>query len=720
MTKPFLTIAFLFYAVLGLAQSTISGTVLDAQKNPIAGANIYLEGTYDGASSDENGKFSFETTETGTQNLIVSMISYDTYMQAGDVSYLKAVTVQLQEAINQLTGVTLTAGSFQAGDNTKVSVLKPLDIVTTAGAAGDFVGALQTLPGTSNVSEDGRLFVRGGQAGETQVFIDGLRVFQPFNATANNIPTRGRFSPFLFKGITFSTGGYSAEYGQALSSVLLLNTTDEPDQEKTDVSILSVGAGLGKTEIWGNKSLSVNAQYINLAPYQWLIPNEQGARWNKPYESISGEAVYRSKTEKGMFKFYTGFNQANLDVDQEDINFEDFVNFRLKNSNLYANSTYKHFFDNEWTITAGASISSDRNDIGVQENDIDANETAGHLKFKVKKTFSSRFQLNMGVEHFITDYQENFAAPDGFAFDSGFRDNLSSGFAETDIFFSNKFAMKLGIRGEYSSFLEASNIAPRVSVAYKSSDKGQFSLAYGDFYQNPLSESLKFDQSLNFEKTSHYILNYQYLSDGKTFRAEAFYKDYDKLVKFDTEMPQFNSQFNNLGSGYATGIDLFWRDNKSIKNLDYWASYSYLNTERDFRDFRERATPNFAPEHGLSLVTKYWVEDWRSQIGVSYNYSSGRPYDNPNTPEFLAEKTKSFNSLNVNWAYLISQQKILFFSVSNVTGFKNVNGYQYADTPNMEGIFDRRAIRPTADAFFVIGFFWTISDDKSSNQLDNL
>lgn len=72
------------------------------------------------------------------------------------------------------------------------------------------------------VSEDGRLFVRGGQAGETQVFIDGLRVFQPFNATANNIPTRGRFSPFLFKGITFSTGGYSAEYGQALSSVLLL------------------------------------------------------------------------------------------------------------------------------------------------------------------------------------------------------------------------------------------------------------------------------------------------------------------------------------------------------------------------------------------------------------------------------------------------------------------------------------------------------------------
>jgi len=720
MLKQITLLFFFLLSTVAMAQTIISGTVTDTQGNAIEGANAYLEGTYDGASTDENGKFTFETTESETQNLIVSMLSYDSFMQAGDISFLKNMKIVLREAINQLTGVTLTAGTFEAGDNSKVSVLKPLDIVTTAGAVGDFVGALQTLPGTSTVNEDGRLFVRGGQAGETQVFIDGLRVFQPFNATANNIPTRGRFSPFLFKGITFSTGGYSAEYGQALSSVLLLNTTDVPEQEKTEIGILSVGGGLGRTEIWDNKSLSVNAQYLNLAPYQWLIPNEQGARWNKPYESISGEAVFRSKTDKGIFKFYTGFNQANLDLDQEDINFDDFVNFRLKNSNLYANTSYKHFFENEWTLNAGASISSDRNDIGFETNAIEANETAGHLKVTMRKNFSSRFQLHFGAEHFITDYQDSFRSPEGFTFDSGFRDNLSAAFAEADIFFSNKLAMKLGVRGEHSSFLANSNLAPRIALAYKSSEKGQFSLAYGDFYQNPLAESLKFDSNLDFEKTSHYILNYQYLSDGKTFRAEAYYKDYDALVKFDTEMPQFDSEFNNLGNGYASGIDIFWRDNKSIKNLDYWASYSYLNTARDFRNFEERARPNFAPAHNLSLVTKYWIEDWRSQLGVSYAYGSGRPYDNPNTEEFLAEKTKAYNSINLSWAYLISQQKILFFSVSNITGFKNVNGYQYADAPNMDGIFDRRTIRPTADAFFLVGFFWTISDDKSDNQLNNL
>ncbi|WP_190809164.1 TonB-dependent receptor [Flagellimonas sp. S3867] len=715
----FFLLTFLSTGIL-LSQTIVSGTVTDTKNNPIVGANVYLEGTYDGASTTEHGKFSFETTETGTQTLVISMLSFDPYYEVGDVKHLENLQIKLVESINALTGVTLTAGTFEAGDNSKVSVLKPLDIVTTAGAAGDFVAALRTLPGTTTVNEDGRLFVRGGSAGETQVFIDGLRVFQPFNATANNIPTRGRFSPFLFKGITFSTGGYSAEYGQALSSVLLLNTTDVPDQEKTDISLMSVGGGLGHTKIWGDQSLSINTSYINLSPYESLIPSSQGVRWNSPYESIAGEAVFRSKGEKSMFKLYTGFNHSNLDIDQEDINFDDFIRFRLKNNNLYFNSSYKYFFENDWSLTTGAAVSRDSNDIGLLENAIETKETASHVKVKLRKNFSNRFNLTFGSELFNTDYEETFMANDGFTFEGSYDDQLWAGFTETDIFLSNQFAMKLGIRGEHSSLMQDFTVSPRVSLAYKPGDKGQFSLAYGDFYQNPLTNVAKFGQPLLSEKTSHYILNYQYVGDGKTFRAEGYYKDYDNLVKYDAEQPQFDSNFTNLGNGYAAGLDVFWRDNKSINNLDYWISYSYLDTERDYQNFSERATPNFAPKHNFSLVTKYWVNKLRSQVGLSYSYGSGRPYDNPNTPGFLAEKTKSYNNLSVNWAYLIDQQKILYFSVNNLLSFNNVSNYQYADTPNMNGIYDRRAITPPADSFFFVGFFWTISTDGKSNQLDNL
>jgi len=710
---------FLF-TIVSFSQTTISGTITNKKNVPLAGVNIYLEDTYDGASTNEKGIFSFETLEKGSLTLVVSMVSYNTHYEMGDITYFNNLKIILKETINQLDGVILTAGTFEAGGNSKASVLKPLDIVTTAGAAGDFVSALQTLPGTSIVNESGRLFVRGGAAGETQVFIDGLRVFQPFLATGNNVPTRGRFSPFLFKGISFSTGGYSAEYGQALSSVLLLNTTDTPEQEKTDISIMSVGGGLGHTKIWGNQSLSINTAYLNLAPYQKLVPANQGARWNKPYESFSGEAVYRNNKKKSVFKLYTGISSSILDIEQEDINYDNFINFRTKNSNLYLNSSYKYFYDKEWRLNAGVSLSLDKNEIGVIENSIKNKEIASHLKLKLRKTFSNKFSLNLGVEHFISNFNETFTDTSNFSFENGYTDNITAAFTEADIFFSNKVALKLGVRAEYTAALNTFTVAPRAALAYKYNDSSQFSFAYGDFYQNPLTNYLKFDTNLKPEKTSHYILNYQLLKNNNTFRIEAYYKNYKNLTKYNTNSPQFDSEYSNTGGGYATGLDVFWRANKSIKNLDYWVSYSLLDTKRDHRNFRETATPNFAAKHNFSVVTKYFIEDLRSQVGVSYNFTSGRPYNNPNTTVFLSEKTKTYNNLSINWAYLISQQKILFFSISNAAGFNNINGYQYANTPDNSGFYKRRTLRPNSDSFFFVGFFWTISKDKKSNQLDNL
>src|SRR5690554_1417602 len=325
--------------VLGLipyllvSQTIISGTVTDSKGIPLVGANVYLEGTYDGSSVDESGKFSFETSEEGQQTLNVTYVSFEPFKLTDEVSNMKNLTIKLREDVNSLETVTLSAGTFSAGDNSKISVLKPMDIVTTASAMGDFVGALQTLPGTTTVAEDGRLFVRGGEAGETQIFIDGIRVFTPYSPTTNNAPTRGRYSPFLFDGITFSTGGYSAEYGQALSSVLLLNIIDEPTQNKTDIAIMSVGVGLGHTKKWEKSSLSVNASYINLAPYTAVFPDRND--WKKPFETTSGEAVFRQQIGDGLLKIYGAFDTSDFELNQEDINQPEGVDFKLNNQNFY-------------------------------------------------------------------------------------------------------------------------------------------------------------------------------------------------------------------------------------------------------------------------------------------------------------------------------------------------------------------------------------------------
>jgi hypothetical protein len=715
------TLTFILLALIGiqvLAQTTISGKVLNTKNEPIEGANIYLEGTYNGSTSGTDGAFIFKTQETGTQTLVVSFLAYERYIMIGDVRDLQDVTINLIDDVNTLDAVVLSAGTFAAGDNSKVNVLKPLDVVTTASALGDFVGALQTLPGTTTVAEDGRLFVRGGDANETQIFIDGIRVFTPYSPTTNNAPTRGRYSPFLFDGITFSTGGYSAEYGQALSSVLLLNTVDEPDQEKTDIGIMSVGATLGNTQKWDKSSVSVNASYINLAPYNAIFKNRN--HWIKPFETVSGEAVFRRKTNSGLFKLYGAFDATGFELTQDDINEPDGTYIKLKNNNMYVNGSYDGVLSSIWSFFGGMSYTHAKNDLNFIKSKINNSENSMHAKLRFKNRISNRLKLYFGTEYFTTDFNERYQNETIEATNYGYTNNIAAAYAEADIFISKKLAFKTGFRGEYSAIFSDFKMAPRLSMAYKISTKSQLSLAYGEFYQNPSSEILKFNQDLNTEQASHYIFNYQYNADRKLFRAEAYYKTYNNLVKYDTDFANLNSHFNTNGSGYARGIDFFWRDSKSLKNFDYWLSYSFLDTERNYKNYPNKAQPNFANTHNVSVVGKYWVDKWRSQLGFSYAHASGRTYSNPNNPGFLNEKTKAFNSISVNWAYLISPQKILYASVNNLLGFKNINGYQYANTPDVNDNFSRRALQPATDQFFFVGFFWTISEDKKSNKLDNL
>jgi hypothetical protein len=712
--KTIFTLTFFLATFFGFSQTTISGTVVDNKNNPITGANIFIEGTYDGVTSNEKGEFSFTTEETGTKILVVSFLTFETIKTPITIETYQNKTFKLKESVNTLDAVVINAGMFEAGDKAKVTVLKPLDIVTTAGANADIVAALQTLPGTSTVGESGRLFVRGGESDESQTYVDGLRVAQPFGSTTQNLPTRGRFSPFLFSGISFSTGGYSAEFGEALSSVLLLNTINEPDQNKTDLAFMTVGLGVGNTQKWKKSSFSINTAYIDLAPYQLVAP--QNLDWNRPFQSFSGEAVYRYKTQRGLIKVYGAFDTSRFDLNQESINTIEKTRVDLNNNNFYLNASYKGKFGNNWQLLTGLSYGYGLNKIGLSADKIANDENASHFKVKIAKEVSDKFKIAFGVDYFITKFNENFNT----SFKSGYNASIAASFVEADYFISKYFAVKAGLRVSNNDLLKETAVSPRTSLAYKVSKNGQFSLAYGQFEQAPRQDYLKYHSNFINEKAAHYILNYQYSKDRVTFRSEIYYKDYSNLVKYDTNIAQFNSNYNNNGFGYAKGLDLFWRDGKSFKNLEYWISYSFLDSQRDYKNFRNEATPSFIAKHNLSIVTKYWIEDWKSQIGFSHTFNSGRPYDNPNEAVFMNGKTKNYNNLSFNWAYLITQQKILYFSINNVLQTKNVFGYEYANTPDVNGFYNRRAIIPTADTFFFLGFFWTISEKKNDNQLNNL
>ena len=184
----------------------------------------------------------------------------------------------------------------------------------------------------------------------------------------------------------------------------------------------------------------------------------------------------------------------------------------------------------------------------------------------------------------------------------------------------------------------------------------------------------------------------------RIFRAEAYVKQYDKLVKYSNPYDPNPLNYNNNGDGYAGGVDVFWRDQASVKGLDYWISYSYLNTQRDYKDFPEYAAPSYASAHNLSLVFKYFFTRLSTLAGLTYSYASPRPFDDKNSQEFMAGRTRPYNDISMNITYvttLFNNQFIIHMNITNLFGFKNVYGYTYANTSGENGQYASQAVLPT-------------------------
>ncbi|HHB79738.1 MAG TPA: TonB-dependent receptor, partial [Saprospiraceae bacterium] len=567
--------AFVFFCLLSFfaqAQTTITGTIQDQSNNPLGFANVYIENSFAGTTANADGTFSLETELTGPQVIIADFLGFE---QSKTEINIQGTTLQisivLKEKFNELKAVTVTAGSFEANDKKKAAVLKPLDVVTTAGAMGDIGNALQTFPGTTTVGESGRLFVRGGSSEETQTYIDGMHVPIAYTSGSPNIAVRGRFNPFLFKGTVFNTGGYSAEYGQALSSVLLLQTQGFDSKERIDISLMSIGAGLSGTKVWDRTAVTATLDYTNLSPYFKLA--KQRFKVNEAWHSISGALSLRQKTGKsGMLKLY-----ATNSVAQNGLEVFDFYatdnkqDYYTKNDNSFVNLSWMTPLSKRWVLRAGSSYSLDNNDITYGQADLSNEFNELHTKANLTYLYSPKVSVKFGGEYFALKSKRP-------SYRQRLEINNSAAFAEANIFLSNNFVVKLGLRGEYDDYLQAFQLAPRFSSALKTGKKSQISFAYGQFYQNPQESFLALNSHLKFRKADHYILNYQIEKNKRLLRTEVYYKKYDRLIRYTN--PMDSHSYTQDGDGYASGLDVFFRDAKTIKNSKFWLSYSYLLSER--------------------------------------------------------------------------------------------------------------------------------------------
>lgn len=706
--KLLFTLSFIFILSSSIySQTKISGKVTDEMNQPLPGANIYLKDTYDGVSSETDGTFSFITDEEGEFVLVVSFVGYQSYSENLTLDKKeKYLEIKLKEESTELGAVVISAGSFEASDENKAVILRPLDIVTT-GSDADIYSALETLPGTQQIGETEGLFVRGGSANETKTIIDDMTVQNPFYSSVPDIPSRGRFSAFLFKGTVFSTGGYSAQYGQALSSVLVLKTQDLAPKTLTAINLMALGVGGTHSQRWENSSLSVEGGYYNLGPYYTI--QKQRTDWEKSPEGFEGSANFRVKTsETGMFKAFTSYSYGILSLrypNLDSLSQNDFL--YQESSNFFVNTNYREILWDDWTLFAGYSLGIDKENDEINSDLAEVDDLFHTGKFTITKNLFSNSFLTFGGEVQNLDHTTSFQNLSG-----NFNETYLAGYLEADIFFTNDFAGRVGVRTEHSKLLDKTNFAPRLSLAYRLGTFDQLNFAYGKFYQTPDPDFLLYSTNFDFENADHYILNYQYLGTNRTFRIEVYYKDYDNLAKGTVyTYPYYDLPivpFSNNGSGYAKGVDIFWRDKETFDYTDYWISYSYLDTKRDYSNYPTLAAPTFSAPHTFSIVAKRWIPEIASMIGLTYTFASGRPYFNPNNPVFLSDRAKNFQNLSFNASILtnvFNSFTVIFFSVDNLLGYENIYGYNYSSDGSRSA-----PILPPALRTVFIGMFISIGE----------
>lgn len=718
MNRIFIFILLLINTA-AMAQHTISGKIIDDKGKAVKGASIYLENTIDGVSTDSTGIFRFTTSETGAQTLVVTAIGYSNAGKAiniaGDVTDLNFT---IKNTAKTLEEVTITAGAFEASNDKDKTVLKPLDIVTTAGAQADVVRALETLPGTQKQGTQNGLFVRGGDASEAAYIIDGMVVQNAFFSGPPGVATRSRFGAFQFKGVSFSSGGYSAKYGQALSSVLELNSLDLPEKSTVNLGVNMAGVYASGSKLWKNSGGDVTAFYNNLTPFYGAI--KTNVDYYEVPQGYGGSARYAIQPNKnGMLKANISYNHFSSGIaipnpgDPAGI-----VKYGLKNDNVSGQVSYKQTLKDKWSIYAAGAYSYNKDQSNFDTLPGELTEQRSQGRVEAKRIITNRLNILVGsdLQHFNID--NNFAG-----FSRSINESILSGYAEAEWIPVYWLAFKPGVRYEHSALLNKDNIAPRLSLAVKAGKNAQVSLASGIFYQLPdymylytiKSSGFNYD----FQKAIHYIANYQWQKNDRTLRIEGYYKDYQSLIKenvtgydpnsyrlFDSSFLANKSNINNSGNGYATGAELFWRDKKSVKNLDYWVSYSYINTRRLYKNYPDKAMPEFISTHNLNVVAKYWIDKIQTQINTTYSYASGRPYYDPANPEFLGDRAPEYHNLSFTINHLRSIGKwftVIYAGVDNVTNQKNIFGYRYAQDGS------RYAMKPALYRSFFVGVNFSLS-----------
>ncbi|MDH5380738.1 MAG: TonB-dependent receptor, partial [Cyclobacteriaceae bacterium] len=616
MMKGLYTLLFIFSGWSVFGQSgIIRGKVLDATNNePIAYATVQVQGTTEGAVTNDEGDFEIKNIIPGLYNLEVSFVGFASkvvYEIQVTTSRPAFVEIRLKEDVTSLEDVVVTASPFNKTGESPVSLrtIGINEIKRAPGGNRDISKVLRSLPGVaSTVSFRNDIIIRGGAPGENKFFIDGIEI-----PTINHFQTQGSsggpvgiLNVDFLREVDFYSGAFPANRGNALSSVFDFKLKDGREDKVTMNAVL----GASDLGVIVEGPLSEKSTFLVSARRSYLqfLFGVIGLPFLPTYNDLQFKFKYKPDSKSQITILGLGaYDDFELNLKANETDFQKYFLANLPVSgqwNYTLGAKYERFRESGYTTMVVSTNTLNSSSFKYFNNDESSPDnliqdyTAREQEVKIRLenyALQGAWEFNYGVSLERADYtSSNFnkivtqagALVIDNKTDIGF--NKFAGFGQVNRkFLEGKVVLSMGLRTDANDFSREMinplhQLSPRASLAYNLDEKLSFNFNTGIYYQLPPYTVLGFTDNVTGElinksngieyiKAKHLVGGLEYnFGFNAISTLEGFYKKYDQYPFLLDDMISLanvgadfgaigNAPANSSSDGYSYGVEWMYQ-----------------------------------------------------------------------------------------------------------------------------------------------------------------
>jgi carboxypeptidase-like protein/TonB-dependent receptor-like protein len=754
--KQILLVIIVFFTGSIFAQQTgsLAGRVTDIDtKAPVPNVSIIIQELEQGIYANDKGQFYISDLPVGSYSVAFQIIGYQTQIKTDIIIKSNRTTYlngKLKRAALIIEGISAKIEYFaEIEDQSTSSVnFSNEEIRRSPGSAGDVSRILMSLPSVAKVNDQSNnLVIRGGSPIENTFYIDNIEI-----PNINHFPTQGAsggpigmINVELLQDVNFYTGGFSALYGDRLSSIMELSFREGNRREfdgQLDLNFAGFG-GVFEGPLFSERGswiISARRSYLD-----FLVKHiEVGTSVAPIYGDIQSKIVF-DLNKNHQLSFISVFGDDHSEADSEVAVENDMLNYgehnvyqstlgmnwrALWNNRSYSNTSVSfmstRFKIDSWEIGSDRHIFRNRSTDGALSL-----RNVNYCKFNDSNSIEFGLEakyLNSNYDNFYAEYNNPFD-PEEIIPAVYVDDEISSGKVGTYINYklipTSRSVFNLGLRADHFFYNKNTTISPRISFSYALSDKTKLKGSGGIFSQSLplvlLSQNDKFID-LKEPRAIHYIIGLEHMLSADTrLTMEVYRKDYDNFP-LDPEQPDAfiideayyqsgymlnHDELFDTGKARSEGVELMIQK-KLATDFYGLASCAYFKTR--YRDLNGKWRDRIFDNRIVASIEGGYKPNYLWEFSCRWLYAGGVPYtpfDKDlstqfnqgiyDTSQLNAKRYPDYHSLNVRFDrrfHFNTSNLVFYLSIWNAYGQKNIATYYWNQAENKKDVIYQWTMLP--------------------------